>query len=388
MAETGRAAGGLMAGLRRMEAALAGRGAGQAALPGDPVGGPARLWRAAAFGAAARAETWQLLADVTEAGVSVEETFETLIAGFRRAGRTGRALVLAEMRAGLLDGNAGARLAPYVSAPERLLLDGLGSQQADAVFRGAARLMRNRMALRRATAEAVAMPVLLCFGLLALVLFFGLELLPALGEIVDFGTLPPLQDVTVRVTLALSADPLALAWGIAGAAAALAALMRLWTGPGRAFADRFPPFSLMRLQAGTGFLFAVIEHGRNGTAVTPRLLERMAKATGRYEASRIRALVPHMERTGNLGAAAMEAGQGFPDDALAPVLRTLWNRKDGIARAGVFLERRLERIEAGVKARMAVLNAALLTLVTAVLVLLMSVMMPVFDQLNRVTSGA
>jgi len=356
-------------------------------LPGGPVAGPARLWRGLAFGAPARAETWQLLADVVEAGVSLDETVETLIGGLLRAGRRGRALVLAEMRAGLLDGDAGARLAPYVSPPERLILDGLGSQEASAVFASAARLLRNRLALRRALVEAVAMPVLLAFGLLALVLFFGLELLPALGEIVDFGALPPLQDVTVSVTLALSSDPRALALWIAAGAGVLAALMRFWTGAGRALADRLPPFSVMRMQAGTGFLFAVIEYGRNGTAVTPRLLERMASATGRYGASRIRALVPHLERTGNLGAAALEAGQGFPDDDLSTVLRTLWNREDGIARAGVFLERRLERIEAGVKARMAVLNAILLTLVTVVLVLLMSVMMPVFDQLNRTTSG-
>jgi len=159
--------------------------------------------------------------------------------------------------------------------------------------------------------------------------------------------------------------------------------MRFWTGTGRVIADRFPPFSVMRLQAGTGFLFAIIEYGHNGTAVTTALLERMARATGRYEASRIRAMIRPLERTGNLGTAALSAGQGFPNDDIAVVLRVLWNRDNGIARAGMFLERRLDQIESTVKARMAVLNAVLLTLVTAVLVLLMSVMMPVFDQLNQ-----
>lgn len=357
----------------------------QARLSGDPVTGPALLWRRLFFGPATRAEVWQLVADVVEAGVSLDETVETLVDGYLRAGRRGRALVLAEMRAGLLDGNAATRLASYVSPPERLILDGLGSQEAGVIFGSAARLLRNRLALRKALTEAIAMPILLTFGLLALVLFFGLELLPALAEIVDFSSLPPMQDVTVTVTLALSDNPQALAFWIAGVVAVTATLMRLWTGPGRTLADKVPPFSLMRLQAGTGFLFAVIEYGRNGTAVTPALLVRMAEATGRYEASRIRALIPPLERTGNLGAAALAAGQGFPDDHLAVVLRILWNREEGIARAGRFLERRLERIESGVKARMAVLNAVLLTLVTVVLVLLMSVMMPVFEQLNQAT---
>ena len=382
---------GLTAGLRRLDAALSGKSGkptGQARFSGDPVRGPARLWRRLAFGATARAELWQLLADVTEAGVSIDDAVGALVEAHDRFGKRGRAYVLAEMSAGLVDGNAGQRLAPYVSAPERILLDGLGSQKADAIFGGAARLLRNRTALRKAVLEAVAMPIVLFFGLLAMMLFFGLELLPAFAEIVDLDTLPPVQDVTVKVTLALSNDPQMLAGWIAGGIAALVMLMRLWTGPGRAFADRFPPFSLMRLQAGTGFLFAVIEYGQNGTAVTPRLLERMASATGRYEASRIRALIPHLERTGNLGTAALEAGQGFPDPELAVVLRLLWNETDGIKRAGWFLERRLERIESGVKARMAVLNGVLLTLVAVVLVLLMSVMLPVFEQLNQAQHAA
>ena len=382
---------GIMARLRRMDAALSGKSgkpSGQVRFSGDPVRGPARLWRKLAFGAAARAELWQLLADVTEAGVDPGDAVETLIKACLRRGRKGRALVLAEMRAGLLDGNAGERLAPYVSAPERLLLDGIGSQNADAVFGGAARLLRNRMALSKALTAAIAMPVFLSVCLLALVLFFGLELLPAFAEIVDFDTLPPLQAAAVGITLAISGDPLALAFWIAGIATALVLLMQYWTGPGRAFADRFPPFSVMRLQAGTGFLFAVTEYGRAGVAITPRLLEDMARTAGRYGASRIRALVPHLERTGNLGTAALEAGQGFPDDELAAVLQVLWNEERGVERAGQFLERRLERIEGGVKARMVVLNVVLMIVIAAALLALMSVALPLVDQLNSAMASA
>ena len=341
------------------------------------------LQRKLAFSAATRADIWQLLSDVVEAGVSLDEAIETLIDGYLRSGRRTRALILAEMRNGLLDSNISQRLAPYTSAPERLIFDGLGDQEAHVVFGSASRLLRNRLALRKALNEAIAMPILLSVGLFALILFFGLELLPALAEIVDFSSLPLLQDITVKITLALSANPAALGMWIVGAISVLVLLMRFWTGAGRVMADRFPPFSIMRLQAGTGFLFAVIEYGRNGTAVTTALLERMAKATGRYEASRIRAMMEPLESTGNLGTAALSAGQGFPNDDIAVVLRVLWNRDDGIARAGLFLERRLDQIENTVKTRMAVLNAVLLTLVTVVLMLLLSVMMPVFDQLNQ-----
>ena len=351
-------------------------------LNGDPVRGPALWWRQLAFGPRARADVWQLLADVTESGVALDEALTALMRGYHGTGRRARALVLAEMSAGIAAQGASGRLAPYISPSERLILEGLDASRADVAFASAARLLRTRLALRKALSEAIAMPILLTVGLFGLILFFGLELLPAFAEIVDFEQLPPVQAITVGVTLALAAHPLRLLLWSAAIALALLVVMRVWTGRGRALADRVPPFSVMRLQAGTAFLFAVIEYGRTGAAITPALLERMAQATGRYEASRIRALAGPLERDDNLGTAALAAGQGFPDQEMAVVMQLLWPRPHGIDRAGQFLTRRLAQIEADVKARMAVLNAVLLTLVTVVLVLLMSIMLPVFDQIN------
>ena len=355
-------------------------------LNGDPVRGPALWWRQLAFGPKARAEVWQLLADVTESGVALDEALAALMRGYHGTGRRARALVLAEMSAGIASRGASARLAPYISPPERVILEGLDASRASVSFASAARLLRTRLALGKALSEAIAMPILLTVGLFGLIVFFGRELLPAFAGIVDFEQLPRVQALTVAVTLALAAHPLRLVlWGGA-LALALFVLMRVWTGRGRGLADRVPPFSVMRLQAGTAFLFAVIEYGRTGAAITPALLERMARATGRftgrYEASRIRALAGPLERDDNLGTAALEAGQGFPDPELAVVMQMLWSRPNGIARAGAFLTRRLAQIETDVKTRMAVLNAVLLTLITVVLVLLMSIMLPVFDQIN------
>ena len=374
--------------LRRLDAALVGKPEdGRAVLSGDPVRGPARLWRKAVFGASARAEVWQLVADVVASQVPLDRTVETLIAGYLRTGRRGRALVLAEMRVGIGNGNAGERLAPYISASERLIIEGLGSRAATTVFGSAARLVRNRLALRKAMSGALAMPLLLVAGLIGLVMFFGLQLLPALGEVIDLRSLPGWQGLAVQGMLAFSANPGRVAAVLGGLVVVVAISMRVWTGPGRSFADRFPPWSLMRLQAGTGFLFAVIEAGRTGTAVTPALLERMARSTGRYEASRIRAMIPHLGRTENLGTAALEAGQGFPNDEMALVLEALWNQEGGIANAGDFVERRLEQVESTVKARMAVLNVTLMGAVAAAMVAGLLIVVPVVDEMMTSLGG-
>ena len=354
-------------------------------LSGDSVSRPFRMLRALSFGVKTRIDVWQLLADVTESGVALDEAIESMMNGYLHTGHKGKALILAEMLGGLQAGNLSERLAPYTSSSERLILEGLGNQDAGQVFSSAARLLQNRLTIRKALTDAIIMPILLTSSLFIIILFFGLEFLPALGEIVDLSTLPPVQSTTVDVVYAMSNNPFQMFMWIGAGILFLTILMRFWTGAGRVFADKIPPFSMMRMQAGTGFLFSIIEYGRNGTAITARLLERMARNTGRYEASRIRALSAPLERTDNLGTAALEAGQGFPDDDLAIVLEILWNREGGIDRSGKFLEQRLKQIENSVKVRMGALNMVLITLVTIVLVLLMSIMLPVLNQINQGT---
>ena len=351
-------------------------------LSSKEVSAPIRLLRGISFGASVRVEVWQLLADITGSGVALDEAVETLIRSYLRTGKKGRAQVLMEMLGGLKMGEPAIRLAPYVSSSERLILEGLGNQDAGRVFISATRLLRNRLAMRKALTEAISMPILLFVSLFAMIMFFGTQLLPSLGELIDFSSLPIVQKITVDVTFALSENPLAVFFWIIGIILMFIFLMRFWTGFGRKYADRVPPFSIMRLQSGIGFLFSVIEYGRNGTAITERLLEQMARATGRYERSRILALSETLVSTNNLGTAGLEAEQGFPDDSLSVVLEVLWDREGGIDTCGDFLEQRLKQIESAIKGRMAILNGLLTTIVAIVLVLLMSIMLPVFDQIG------
>ena len=350
-----------------------------------PAGWPVRSWRRLGFGVSRRVEVWQLLADALEgSGEDLGQMMEAVAEGYALQRRGTVAAVLLEIRAGLSGGDISARMAPYCTPAERILFDGIGRTGAGTVFRSASRLLRCQAAMRKAVLDAVALPALLLCGLLGLVMFFGLSLLPALAQVVDLDALTGLQGWTVRVTRAFAANPFGVVAWTGAAAGALALLMRWWTGPGRTWADRVPPFSLMRLQVGAGFLFAVIECGRGGQQVNTDLLERMADVAGPYGRSRIRAVARCYARAGgNLGDAALMAGQGFPAMELSAVLRTLWNRPGGIARCGDVLERWLGRTEDSVRARMAATNIVLLALAAAALLALMSIALPVIDQINQ-----
>ena len=342
------------------------------------------LMRRLALGTRQRAEVWQLLADVLEgSGEDLGRMMDAVAEGYELQGKRLAAGALREIRAGLGEGRLAARMAPYCGTAERILFEGLGKQAPAPLFGAAARLLRSQMRMQKAVWGAVALPILLMFGFIGLVLFFGLSLLPSLAQIVDFDALPGFQGWIVRATIAFSANPLALAVWIAAAAAGLALLMRYWTGWGRVAADRFPPFSVARLQAGAGFLFAIVEYGRSGQPITTQLISRMAEAAAPYPRSRMRALARCFTAGGNnLGEASLMAGQGFPTLELVAVLRTLWNKPDGIDRIGAVLERWLNRVEETVKASMAALNAALLTLIAGALLALMSIAMPIFNQIN------
>ncbi len=351
----------------------------------SPATGLTRVWRQFMFNTRTRAEVWQLIADVLEgSGEDLGRMMEAVAEGYALQGRTTIAAVLMEIRAGLAEGRMAGRLAPYCGTGERILFDGLGRQAPGAIFGAAARLLRCQLAMRRAIGSAIALPIVLLFGFLGLLLFFGLSLLPALADVIDFDDLAPFHGWIVRVAQGFAANPAALAFWLGGALAGLLLLMRYWTGSGRTWADRIPPFSILRLSAGAGFLFAVVEYGRSGQAVTTDLLERMGRAAPPYARSRIRALARnYIPARGNLGEAGLLAGQGFPSLELSAVLRTLWNKPGGIGCIGEVLERWLVRIEETMRARMAVLNGVLLTLIAAALVALMSIALPIVEQINQ-----
>lgn len=343
------------------------------------------LWRQYAFRAQERADVWQLLADVLDGtGEELGTMMEAVAEGYVLQGRKTLASVLLEIRAGLGDNDLPDRLRPYCGMTERILFQGLGEQSPGALFAASARLLRGQIKMRQAILGAIFMPLLLVVCFFGLVLFFGISLLPAFAEVIDFQRLPGIQRWIVNACLAVSANPAALGLWMAGGGLALFGTMRWWTGPGREIADQFPPFSLMRLQAGSGFLFAVVEYGRSNQEVTTDLLERLADAAPPYARSRIRAIAREFSAAnGNLGEASLRAGQGFPALELVAVLRTLWNKPGGIDRIGDVLERWLERIETTVKTTMAVLNGALLALVAVALLALLSIAMPIMDQINQ-----
>ena len=353
------------------------------AVPGLAVSRPVLMWRRLFFTKAVRGDVWQLLADILEGGSDISRTLEAMAEAYRAQGKPVVATVLTDLRAAIPRGRFTERVADYCSPAECLILQGYGEADTARVMGSAARLVRMELAMRSAIVNAVALPVVLVVGLIGIVFLFGLELYPALEQIADFDTLPVFQQWVIAIVNGIVAWPLLAAGALGAFAAIIVVALPNWKGPGRVIADKVFPFSLARLISGAGFLFAVIEAGRSGQSVTSRLFYRMARATSPYARSRITAIAGCYVRAGaNLGEASLMAGQGFPAPELGAILKMLWNEADGIERAGRFVDRWLANIEMRLKARMIAVNGVLLALIAAALIVLMSVALPIVDQIT------
>ena len=169
------------------------------------------------------------------------------------------------------------------------------------------------------------------------------------------------------VSLWLNGNTLLFAAILAGLAALTATAMVAWTGPGRTLLDRVAPFSLYRTLTGSAFLFVVMEFLAAGIDVNDRAFEALKRAASPYARHRIAAIQHFMARGSGLGRSMVQAGHGFLDPSLVPVVAALdgapgWERK--LAR---FVERRVGRSEALLRARAAVLNGALLIVAAVVM---------------------
>ena len=353
------------------------------AVPGLAVSKPVLLWRRLFFTKAVRGVVWQLLADILEGGSDISRTFEAMADAYRAQGKPVVATVITDLREAIPRRRFNERIADYCGPAERLILQGYGSADAARVFASAARLVRMELAMRAAIVNAVALPVVLVLGLIGIVFLFGLRLYPALEQIADFDTLPVFQQWVIAIVNAIVAYPLLAAGSIATVAIVILVALPNWKGPGRVTADKVFPFSLARLTSGAGFLFAVIEAARSGQSVTSRLFYRMARATSPYGRSRITAIaVCYLRARANLGAASLMARQGYPAPELGAILKMLWNEPDGIERAGRFVDRWLAGIETRLKARMIAVNGVLMALIAGAMVVLISVAIPIIQQIT------
>ena len=313
-----------------------------------------------------RVVVFRTVAELLDAGEGVETALAVVASGHRSQGDTIQAWYLERWIDALRTGTFAETVAGAVPTLEGMIFGAYGEIPAERLFVSAAAVAEMRGRQTSALTKALAMPVAL-FAATAVGLWAaGGWFLPALTTVLPADRWDLVGRWFHAVATWIWNHDLQILVAVSAAAAALAGALSFWTGPGRAAADRFVPFSLHRLLAGSAFLFVALEFTASGIDLYPRGFRRIRRHTTRYATHRIGAIERGMGRGLGFGTAMVEAGHGFPDPELQHVIAALERRAGWEVRAARFVEGWVARSEDMLRIRTAIASHALNAVVALV----------------------
>ncbi|WP_298937690.1 type II secretion system F family protein [uncultured Ruegeria sp.] len=321
-------------------------------------------WRRFKFNARSRAETWRLVADLIDSGLMLSDALETAADVAREQRKDTVSAVLLDIREGIPRAEFEERVSRYAPGPEALLFRMVGSAESSRVVRAAMRLAVQSDTLKRAIRTALARPILMLVLVGVVFQMLGTSLYPVLAQTAPMSQWPVVAQWLGAFCIWFSANQWVLLVCIGLVIIGIRILTVRWTKAPRAFFDRFPPFSLYKMQAGIGFMFTVTELGRMGVTLNSALLEEMAADASPYLKSRIGAIAREI-RTRSWSDALKATGHDFPARDLNAALGALSGQENWIEKFSGFLDSWIDRFDTVVKERTAILNVVVLAAIAA-----------------------
>lgn len=274
--------------------------------------------------------------------------------------------ILGKLRAALRTDGFAATVTTYVPESEAMLFARFGVASDASIFRAAARLSSVDEAIARAIRQALLWPVFLFLLVFLLLFALGRSLFPTMATLAPVEAWPPLSRLVASVSIWISDNAILTVAAVLLLAGAWKWVERNHSGWGRAWLDRWPPFSLYRLRTGATFAFVLIENARVGHEINRAFLLTLASTLPPYSRSRVLAIADWADRT-NIGSAAIAAGQGFPDPELNAVLRAYAGQEDWVPRYGRYADNWLERLQERVESMVKVLRIGLMVVATLII---------------------
>ena len=328
-----------------------------------------RRWRRlVSVGANSRIEFFHMVSGLLDANINLRDALETVAASTEVRGDRGQASVLRIWKQSLADGVLAETMARWVPATEAMIFGayGVGRVEPADLFRAAARVCELKTTMVSAVVGAVRMPTLLFFAVLSIIWTAGGHLFPELLKHSRADLWLPTTGVVVGVSIWFHDNALYVGAALALAIALLWLAVVYWTGPGRRFLDRFPPFSLYRTVSGASFLLVLVELLAT-RAELPVVLRRLEAGSSAYGSSRVAAIQEQMVAGLGFGEAMEEAGTGFPEPSLISVVQAIEQLDGWHDELGRFVHRWVGRAERTMLLRAGMLRLGMMIAVTAVM---------------------
>ncbi|MCY3874170.1 MAG: hypothetical protein OXF88_07755 [Rhodobacteraceae bacterium] len=317
------------------------------------------------FRRSVRARTWRMISDLLDSGMELNRALP-LVADINGSGNRKLQDILGRLRAALRTDSFARSVARYVPESEAMLFSRFGSASDASIFRAAARLSSVDEKIAKAIRQALMWPAFLFLLVFVLLYSLGSNLFPTMATLAPVSDWPPASRLVAATAIWIANNVHIVAASVLAAGAAWKWVERNHTGPGRAWLDRIPPFSLYRLRTGATFTFVLIENARVGHEINRAFLLNLANSLPPYSRSRILAIAEWSDRT-NIGSAAIAAGHEFPDPELNLVLRAYAGQRDWVPRFSQYANTWLDRLEEKVETMVKLLRIGLLIVAAGII---------------------
>ncbi len=271
------------------------------------------------LGGGRRAKMYKKLARLMEHDVSLLEAVSNLKnRALKRGASDFEAVVLKRVEKRLHDGlPPGQAFARFVPVNEGVILQ---SYDADFIkgLKDCAKSIEDAAKIRGHIVAALAAPLFYAALLLGVMYVYGSMVLPKIAVVLPFerwtGTLRGLALMSFFTTSVWFWVFLA---GLVLSFALFAVSLPRFTGPVRAFLDRFPPYSIYRILVGAATLQSLASLMHSGRSV-PQALQRIERLSRKnlWLSERVNAALFHLRSGEQLGEAFFKSKLNFPDNEL------------------------------------------------------------------------
>ena len=195
---------------------------------------------------------------------------------------------------------------------ERLMLSVGDVADLESAIRNLIRVTEGTTKMIRPIIGAISYPLFLVMMVVLIIYGIGVYMVPPMVE-----AAPGVRWTGMAKNLADLSDWIAVYWPIAFAfvpclSILIYATIGLWTGPIRAYFDRFPPWSLYKIFTGITWLLALSALVKGGTPVSSAL-RALRKDSSHYLKERIDKTLIYINNGDNLGQALAKTNLEFPD---------------------------------------------------------------------------
>ena len=272
------------------------------------------------IGARRRRRFYREVAGLLRAGFSRNESIEFLWLIHSREGTRNSepmALMLADVRARVKNGlEFGKALRKWIPREDYMVIGAIeGSDRFAEHLEALSASIGKQSDLRKTLLESLSYPFVLVLLAYGLVVYFNVEIAPALERL-----LPREQWTGLAGNLGAAGNAATEYAAAVGAFAAavpplIAFALPRWRKTGRSLADKLPVFSMYRLHTGIYFLKSLAALMSVGMSPT-EAIDRIRASASPYVAYRLDLVRFHLLNGSDLGAAMRMADEGWPDAEL------------------------------------------------------------------------